>query len=395
MSISSTPDPAQRHLLSLTVVLFISYFCVAMSLPVIPVFVTQELGLSNVWGGLGVGIAFLSTILTRGYAGAVADRRGAKLAVARGLFFYAAGSLISLTVGLLSTSPVAAYGVLIVGRLLLGLGESLVGVGVITWGIGLVGPTRSGKVLALVGTALYGAFAVGGPIGLMLFKQFGFIQTMAISTAVPLIGLLAIWPIAGVALHPEAHRPSFLRVIGKIWWHGSIVCLQGIGFAAIGAFFVLFFLSRNWGYAGLGLTAFGGGFVLVRALFGHLPDRVGGFPVAIGSLAVETIGQLLIWNAGSPAMALLGALLTGLGCSMIFPSMGREVVHLVDPHLRGAALGGFAAFQDLAYGLTGPTAGVLADRAGISSVFLIGAAGAALGLLIALQLRRSGTPVPA
>lgn len=243
MSISSTPDPAQRHLLSLTVVLFISYFCVAMSLPVIPVFVTQELGLSNVWGGLGVGIAFLSTILTRGYAGAVADRRGAKLAVARGLFFYAAGSLISLTVGLLSTSPVAAYGVLIVGRLLLGLGESLVGVGVITWGIGLVGPTRSGKVLALVGTALYGAFAVGGPIGLMLFKQFGFIQTMAISTAVPLIGLLAIWPIAGVALHPEAHRPSFLRVIGKIWWHGSIVCLQGIGFAAIGAFFVLFFLA--------------------------------------------------------------------------------------------------------------------------------------------------------
>lgn len=135
--------------------------------------------------------------------------------------------------------------------------------------------------------------------------------------------------------------------------------------------------------------------MLVRALFGHLPDRVGGFPVAIGSLAVETIGQLLIWNAGSPAMALLGALLTGLGCSMIFPSMGREVVHLVDPHLRGAALGGFAAFQDLAYGLTGPTAGVLADRAGISSVFLIGAAGAALGLLIALQLRRSGTPVPA
>jgi MFS family permease len=366
-----------------------------MSLPVIPVFVTQALGLNNVWGGLGVGIAFLSTILTRGYAGAVADRRGAKLAAARGLLFYAAGSLISLSVGPLSTSPLAAYGVLLVGRLLLGLGESLVGVGVITWGIGLVGPTRSGKVLALVGTALYGAFAVGGPIGLMLYKQFGFIQTMAISTAVPLIGLLAIWPIAGVAPHPQAHRPPFLRVIGKIWWLGSIVCLQGIGFAAIGAFFALFFLSRSWGYAGLGLTAFGGGFVLVRALFGHLPDRVGGFPVAIGSLAVETVGQVLIWNAGSPAMALSGALLTGLGCSMIFPAMGREVVHLVDPHLRGAALGGFAAFQDLAYGLTGPTAGVLADRAGISSVFLIGATGAALGLLIALQLRRSRRPIPA
>jgi MFS family permease len=77
---------------------------------------------------------------------------------------------------------------------------------------------------------------------------------------------------------------------------------------------------------------------------------------------------------------------------MIFPAMGREVVHLVEPHLRGAALGGFAAFQDLAYVLTGPIAGAIADRAGINGVFLIGAGGAGLGFLIALQLRRSRVP---
>jgi MFS family permease len=392
MAFQSTRE-AQGRLLLLTAILFISYVCVAIPLPIVPIYVTGQLGLSNVWAGLGVGIAFLTTIVSRGHAGSLSDRRGAKLAVALGLLFYAAGALISLATGLAFQTPLMAYVILLTGRLLLGLGESLVGVGVIAWGVGLVGRTRSGKVLALIGAAIYGAFAVGGPIGLALLDRFGFAGAMAISAVLPCLGLLALWPIVGVAAHPEAERPSFRSVIGKIWLHGSIVCLQGIGFAAIGAFFALYFLHQNWSYAGLGLTAFGSGFVLVRVLFGHLPDRIGGLPVAIASLAVEAIGQALIWSAPSPIFALIGAFLTGLGCSMIFPAMGREVVHLVEPHLRGTALGGFTAFQDLAYGLTGPLAGLLADRAGYGSVFLIGAAAAAAGLLITLYLRRPQTAI--
>ncbi|HEX3708862.1 MAG TPA: MFS transporter [Pseudolabrys sp.] len=393
MAFQSTRDPAQGRLLLLTAVLFVSYLCVAIPLPIVPVFVTERLGLGNVWAGLGVGIAFLATIVTRGYAGGLADGRGAKLAVVRGLACYMAGAATASLAGFLSGTPQTAFVVLLAGRLLLGLGESLVGVGVIAWGVGLAGPARSARVLSFIGAAIYGALAVGAPIGLALLDRFGFAGAMAISAVLPGLGLLAIWRMTGIAAHPDAKRPPFWNVIGKIWRHGSVVCLQGVGFAAIGAFFVLYFLDRNWSYAGLGLTAFGSGFVLVRVLFGHLPDRVGGLPVAIGSLAVEAIGQLMIWSAAGPATALAGAFLTGLGCSMVFPAMGREVVHLVEPHLRGTALGGYTAFQDLAYGLTGPVAGLLADRAGYGSVFLIGAAAAATGFLIALYLRRASAAV--
>ncbi len=392
MSTHSQADASRARLYLLAAVLFVSYLCVAIPLPVIPVFVTHQLGLDNVWAGLGVGVAFFTTIFTRGYAGKLAGRHGAKTAVARGMLLYAAGAAVSLLAGLSSAAP-AALATLVAGRLLLGVGESLVGVGIITWGVGLMGPARSGQVLAVVGAAFYGAFVVGGPLGLLLFDRVGFAGTMAISAVLPLLGLAAIAGMAGVAPHPHAERPSFLSVVGQVWLHGLVVCLQGIGFAAIGAFFALDFLQQGWHYAGLGLSAFGAGFVLVRMSFGHLPDRIGGLPVAIGSLAVETVGQFLIWGAHDPALALAGAFLTGLGCSMVFPAMGREVVHLVAPHLRGTAMGAFAAFQDLAYGLTGPVAGLLADRAGYGHVFLTGGLAALAGLLIALYLRRARVAV--
>lgn len=393
MAFPSTPNSAQSRLVLLTAVLFVAFLCVAIPVPIVPVYVTGALGMNNAWAGLGVGAAFLATIVTRGHAGSLSDRRGAKIAVARGLVFYAAGALVSSTAGVLMHAPATAFIVLIAGRLLVGLGESLVGVGVIAWGIGLVGPTRSGEVLAVIGAAIYGALAVGGPLGLALFDRLGLAGTMTICALLPCLGLLAIWPMAGIAAHPDVERPSFLSVMSRVWLHGIIVCLQGIGFAAIGAFFVLDFLDHGWSYAGFGFTAFGGGFVLVRVLFGHLPDRFGGLPVAAGSLAVEAVGQFLISAAGDPIFSLVGAFLTGLGCSMIFPAMGREVVHLVKPHLRGTALGAFTAFQDLAYGLTGPLAGLLANSAGYGSVFLSGGITASVGLVIALLLRRRQSQV--
>ena len=94
MSATDRPELAQRYVLALTATLFLSYLAVAMSLPVVPIYVVNGLYLSNFYGGLAVGIAFLSTIVTRGHAGSSADRLGGKICMRRGLVIYAAAGLI-------------------------------------------------------------------------------------------------------------------------------------------------------------------------------------------------------------------------------------------------------------------------------------------------------------
>ena len=380
-------DSALRRVVWLTLALFLSFLCVAMSLPVTSVYVSTRLGFSNALAGLAVGVPFASTIVTRGMAGTMSDHRGGKYSMIRGLWVYSIAALVCLAASWPGFPAPAAYSILIVGRLLLGLGESLTMVGLLSWGFGIMGPQASGRVIAWVGMGMYGAFAVGSPVGLALFNRTGFAGVMGASALVPLIGLAMTLPIAGVA-PLVGGRPSFWSIIGRIWEPGLVVGLQGVGFAAIGAFMPLLFLHRGWPHAGLGLTCFGGAFVLMRILFGHLPDRVGGIPVALVSLAVEAVGQYLLWTASGPAVGLAGAFLSGLGCSLIFPAMGVEAVRRIPPHLRGTAIGGFAAFQDLAYGVTGPATGLLADRFGYGVVFLIGGLAATLGFALVIAVAR-------
>ena len=80
-------------------------------------------------------------------------------------------------------------------------------------------------------------------------------------------------------------------------------------------------------------------------------------------------------------MALLGALIVGVGFSMLFPSLALMVVGEVAEDHRGSAMGAFTAFFDVGVGLGGPIAGATAALAGYSAVFYLSAL-AALGTAV-------------
>lgn len=377
------------RLVTLTVAGFLAIMTIGLPLPVIPLYVGHRLSFGNVLIGLSVGIQFLATIMTRSFSGRQADHLGPRRVMLRGMFFCGFSGLLLILSALLPVGLAGRLLLLITSRLVLGFGESQLVVGLMSWAIATVGHERSATALAWSGMAMYGAIAAAAPLGFWLYHQGGLAVIGAAVMIAPSLGAVLTCRVPGVAPHPGEHKP-FWKVLGLVWQAGLALMLQGVGFAAIGAFISLDFAHHHWSGTGLALSCFGGAFVLVRLFCGHLPYRFGGLAVAIISMLVETMGQTTLWLAPTAWVALLGAGITGAGCSMVFPAFGFEIVKRVPAKIRATALGGFSAFQDLAYGLTGPLTGLAATSYGYPSVFAIGAVCALAGGVTASILARGG-----
>jgi MFS family permease len=386
----SRPEAAPIHLSrpapGIIAALFCGYLCVGLPLPVIPLFIHDHLGFSNPIVGLVIGIQFLATVLTRGYAGRLTDHYGGKRSALQGAAGCALGGLFYLVAAMPGLSPAISLAMIVVGRLIAGFGESQFVTGCVSWSIASVGPQRAGMSMSWTGIAMFAALAIGAPIGMALYQAYGLPAARVACIVAPLVAA-AIALRATSYTSPSGRRLPFYRVIGQIWREGLGLMLQGVGLSGLTAFASLYFAARGWGHAGLVMSAFGIGFIFVRVVLGHLPDKIGGYRVALWSLLVEAIGQALIWGAPHEVVALGGALVTGLGCALVFPALGVEALKRVLPANRGSAMGAFVAFLDIAYGVAGPAAGLVAGLFGYAAVYLLGAASAVLGAALVATAR--------
>ena len=371
--------------------MFLGFLTVSLPLPALPLHVAGDLGFGTAVAGIAVGLQSLATLLTRPWSGRMVDAKGARATLLRGLILCSAAGVVYLASTVVA-QPAASLAVLFVGRLTLGVGESLLITGVVSWAILRAGPGRAGTAMSWNGMAQYGSLAAGAPLGFALYGAAGF---GAVSIATIVLPLLAVAAVLRLGPTPASggERLPLRSVVLRIWRPGTALMLAGIGFAAVSTFASLDFADRGWNGAGFCLLAYGVGFVGLRVVAGGLPDRLGGVVVAAASMVAEAAGQGLLWLAPGPAWAFLGAGLTGVGCSLVFPSLGIEALRRVSDESRGIAIGGFAAFQDLAIGITGPILGVVAASDRPATVFLFGAGAAAAGALTTLSLRRrSGDP---
>jgi MFS family permease len=378
------------RLLPLDIAVFLVYLTVGAPLPVIPLFVHDRLGFDPLIVGIVIGAQAAATLLARPLAGGLADRRGTRAAVIVGALISALAGVFYFASTFLESSPMASLAAIIAGRLALGLGDSLFLTGAMAWGVQLGGPKKAGKGLMSVGIALYAAMAIGAPLGIALFNNGGFAVLALIVAATPLLACLIAQRLPAQPVVAGLRIP-LREVFGRIWRPGAGVALSGVGFAVIAAFITLYYQSHGWNGAAYGLTAFGVAFIVARLFFGGYPDRFGGARVALACLAIEVVGQLLLWFAPLPVIALLGAALTGFGYSLAFPALCLEAVRRVPPQSRGSAIGAYVVCLDFSLASAGPVAGLMVAPLGYSAIYLLGAACAALAAMLTIGLLTEAT----
>lgn len=342
LTIDERPGASLRPAVPVMAVVFISFLVIGMALPVLPLHVHDVLGFGPLVVGIVAGGQFAAALVSRLWAGRLSDTRGPKYAVLLGLVASMIGGGCYLVSLLFLAMPTLSVAFILIGRTLIGGAESLIITGGIAWGLGLVAPERSAKVIAWVGMAMFAAMAAGAPLGSLVYAQWLF---LGIALATVLLSFLALAAVRSrPALVPEVtEKPGISTVLGAVTLPGLGFALSGITFGSITAFLTLYFAVRGWGYGALAFTTFAVSLIVARILWSDLPDRFGGARVAVYSLIVQALGLAMIGFANNAAIAIVGSAICGVGFSLVFPSLGLEAVKRAPVESRGLAMGTYNA----------------------------------------------------
>jgi MFS family permease len=369
---------------SYVVFTFLGYFTIGLALGVLPIFIHQQLGYNTMIAGVVISLQYVTTFLFRGYAGNIVDKKGPKPAVVLGMIGFTLSGILLFAVYALRAHTTLSLIILIITRLMTGFGEGLIGASPINWAILAVGDKNTAKAISYNGIASYGALAAGAPIGILLHNGYGIGSIGILIFFIGIAGFIYAKNKTALKGNGNAPRESFLMVLKAVSPYGICLTLSGLGFGTISTFITLYYAYLHWQNAVLCLSVFSSMFIVGRILFANSIDKYGGMKIAICCIALETIGLLIIWLAYVPNVALIGAGVTGLGFSLVFPALGVEAVKIVPSSNKGAALGGYGLFLDISLGLTGPLVGAVASHFGMTYIFLFSMLMVFTGLVLAL-----------
>ena len=353
------------------------------TLPVLPRFVSDGLGESDVAVGLVMGATAITAIALRPAIGRAGDVRGRRSLIV--------GGALVTAVGMAAHVPADSVLDLVGARLIVGAGQGALFVGSATLVNDLAPADRRGEAASVFSVAIYVGLGFGPFLGEWLLGRAsydavwwaavcGLILAAAIGTFAP-TGLPAgdeapPTQRSGMArlLHPAAVGPGTVLLLGVIGFIGfnTFVPLHGeeIGLEDVAAVFLLF------------------SFVVlaVRLTGSRLPDKHG--PVVIGSIALacSTLGLVGIALWLEPIGLYAFTIPLAVGSALLYPALMAAAVNSAPDNERSSAVATFTMFFEVATALGGAVLGIVASLTSYSGAFLAAACFALTGLAY-LRLR--------
>jgi MFS family permease len=384
-----TPDPPERLLSRGFWIAFASSLCyfvgIGIVLPVLPLFVTHQLHGNNLTVGIVVGIFAATAVLARPIAGRLGNRTGRRTLMMVGAVI--AGASVALY------GVAAGLGVLVLLRLVTGIGEGFYFTGSSTLVADMAPEERRAQLLSYFSVALFMGLGAGPLIGQALYTSDGATATFL---AAGLLGLVASVVAARVPeppspTHQGARSGAFLnrRAIGP----AMVLTLGIVSLTAFQAYVPLYAQQLRMGGSQYVFLLYAAVVLVMRIAGASLADRFGVTRIASLASAAIVVGLGIMGLWGTPAGLYTGAVGLAIGISMQYPALLTLVVNRVPAHERAAAVGTFTTAFDLSQGVSGVLLGLVASAAGYRACFGA-AAGCSLAGLILMLAKVGRTEFP-
>jgi MFS family permease len=352
---------------------------IGMLLGTLPLYAKGPLDAGAVGVGLSVGALSVTAVVFQPIAGRVGDRRGRRILVIAGSLIVA-GSVAAYTVA-------DALAVLVVLRLVTGVGEALIFVGAATIVTDIAPEERRGEAISIYSLGLWGGLALGPFLGELVLGDGRYdavwLTAAGFALAAGLLGLALpetrpahTGPRNERLLHPASLRP------------GLVLIASVFGFAGFSAFVALYARDLGLDGAGAAFLVFALVVVAIRTVGRRLPDRLGPKRASASALALLAIGLCTIGLWNEPAGLYAGTVVFAAGQALAFPALLLLAVAGTPPSERSSVVGTFTACADVGFAIGALALGGVAAAAGYEAVFLAGALASVAGAFLLARVPR-------
>jgi MFS family permease len=380
---SAAPGAARSSLLTLpfalvTLSTFAYFLALGALLPTLPRYVEDDLGGGSVAVGVTVGAFALAAAVLRPFAGRLGDIRGRRILVIGG------SALVGVSV--LGYALVDALPGLIALRLLTGVGEAAMWVGVATAIQDMAPDDRRGEAASYFSVALYAGLAFGPALGEWLLDAHGFSAVWIVSGCIAL--LASVFGLATPRHVPTEVQPFRLLHPTAIV-PGTVLLLGLLPFVGFSAFLSLYGPTVSIDDVAPLFLLYGGLVIVIRIVGARLPDRLGWRRASTAALVVLGGAGLILAAWAAAAGVWVSTVALAMGMSLLFPALFSATVASVPATERSQAVGTFSLSFDLANGIGPPVLGLVVAVGSYRAAF--GLAGvcalAALAILPRLRVR--------
>jgi len=345
------------------ILIFISnlllFFSFYMLIPVLPFYLTVNLGTSNATAGVVLSLYTVSALMIRPFSGFLVDMFARKP-----LYLICYGCFCVIFAGYIVATTLTLF---IILRILHGFAFGISTVSGNTLAVDVMTSKRRGEGIGYFGMAANLAMAVGPVAGLWIQKNYSFEILFAAAFFSGLIGWLAI---AGMKPNKKEHAVSEVKqpisldrfILVRALPCAGLLFMAGIGYGSVLNYVGLYSQTASFGSnAGIFFILLSVGIVLARILSAKAINN--GKIVAmvyVGSAAL-VLSFILFVFCKNAMMLYFIAFLLGIGFGYLSPAFQTMFINLANHNQRGTANATYFTFWDLGIGLGTAVGGTIIE----------------------------------